>query len=112
MNPIEQSTLAESEIAISNLDQFAQIITMWHHNRVTRLEHMLQVPVGTEMQIGEDAAVPLEGARYEGFIAGIQVALSEIGILPFTTTLPSDGEPEPAQPAEGETETVLVQENV
>ena len=42
---------ADDIVDIDSIDTFARLIMAWHHNRVRRLEHMLQVPDGTPMQL-------------------------------------------------------------
>ena len=87
----------DETVNIADIDTFARLIMAWHHNRVRRLEHMLQVPDGTSMQLDDGEARPLTGELMEGFKAGLHVALSEFGVLPFTA------HQEAAQPSEAAT---------
>lgn len=89
-------------VNIEDIDTFARLIMAWHHNRVHRLEHMLQIPDGTPMQLDDGEFIPLTGDRLEGFKAGLHVALAEFGILPFQAHQAPVGEAEQAQPAEAE----------
>lgn len=83
---------------IESLDQFAGLLTAWHAEKVRVLEHMLQIPEGTEMVVDGGEAVPLIGDRLAGFKAGIQLSLMELGTLPFITES-RDAEPAPADAA-------------
>jgi len=46
---------------------------------------MLTIPVGTEMTIGKNTFL-FEGLFLDGFKAGIEAALIELGALPFINT--------------------------
>jgi hypothetical protein len=84
-------------IEVKDLDQFVQILTGWHKRQVATLEHFLQIPEGTPMQLGEDVEVELRGEVLHGFRAGITLALGLLGELPFAVE--AEGE-EPAAAAE------------
>jgi len=83
----EQQSQKPEVVPIETIDQFAAYITAWHSHKVAVLEHMLQVPEGTEMQVDGGAEVVLEGAVLAAFKAGISVSLMELGKLPFVTQM-------------------------
>ena len=74
-------------VHVQNLDHFMFLISHWHGQKVKVLEHMLSVPAGTAMQLGEGPDVVMEGDMLEGFKAGLGLALMELGQLPFVTNL-------------------------
>ena len=71
-------------ILIGDIDQFVNLLTRWHVEKVKVLEHMLEVPDGTEMEC-DGASVVLTGDMLAGFKAGINLSLMELGILPFVS---------------------------
>lgn len=73
-------------IEIDDLDQFVKILAAWHASKVKMLNHLIQIPEGTEMVSGTSSVI-LQGDVLKGFIAGIEVALMELGKLPFTYEL-------------------------
>lgn len=85
-------------LVIEDMNQFVQILVAWHSERVQALEHMLQVPDGTVMETnGIDAT--LTGDLLVGFKAGIELALMELGTLPFAyETDPPEAANDSAQP--------------
>lgn len=78
-----QATLAET-IEIADLDQFVRALVSWHSQKTAILKYMLSIPVGSEMTFN-DTGTPtiMAGEFLEGFKAGLDVALIELGVLPF-----------------------------
>jgi hypothetical protein len=76
---------SSATVEVENLDMFVKLLTQWHETKVKVLEHMLQIPEGTEVEYAESESKPLSGDLHQGFIIGLTVALSELGILPFVT---------------------------
>lgn len=74
-------------IDITDLDQFVAIITAWHQNRVAQLEHLLEIPEGTEASLNDDETIKLEGDIRTGFLIGITVGLTQLGKLPFVAEM-------------------------
>lgn len=74
---------AAETIQVNDLQQFVNIMVAWHSRKVKVLEHMLQMPDGIEMQVGDDAVIVLEGVAMQAYKAGINFALMEMGKLPF-----------------------------
>lgn len=71
--------------ATSDLDTFFQLLASWHENRVNVLNHMKDVPEGTEVSMDGDDNPPiiLSGEMLAGFQLGIELSLMELGTLPF-----------------------------
>jgi hypothetical protein len=78
-------TDSSDTLEVESLDMFVKLLTQWHASKVKVLEHMLQIPEGTEVEYGDMASKPLSGDLHQGFLIGLTVALSELGILPFVT---------------------------
>jgi hypothetical protein len=76
-------------VEVTNLDQFVSILSGWHSNRVQTLEHMLQIPDGTEVEVkNEDGSAQqhiITGDVLVGFKLGLNLSLMELGSLPFVT---------------------------
>ena len=70
-------------IDVESLDDFVHMLVSWHGHKHAILTHMLELPDGTSMQVGEDEPVAMTGDMLAGFKAGIQLALMELGTLPF-----------------------------
>ena len=68
---------------IDDLDQFINILHIWHGRKVKVLEHMLTIPEGTEMEL-DGKTIQLSGDAHTAFVEGIKLALHELGTLPFT----------------------------
>jgi hypothetical protein len=77
---------AES-IEVQDLDAFVKILFGWHQERVKVLQHLLTIPgTGIEIELeGQDT--PLVGDYHKGFIFGLNVALGELGKLPFVAEM-------------------------
>ena len=72
----------QDTLVIEDMNQFVQILVAWHSEKVKVLEHMLQVPDGSVMETNGIEAT-LTGDLLVGFKAGIELALMELGTLPF-----------------------------
>ena len=93
-------------LEVVNLNQFVTLLSKWHENRVAQLEHLLEIPEGTEASLNDEVSVELKGDVRTGFLIGITLGLAQLGTLPFavemedTPELPDGQEavsPEPAQ---------------
>lgn len=80
---MNEPTQEAPPVLIEDLDQFVSLLTGWHSNKVAMLEHLLEIPEGTEMQVDGGDSVALTGDILAGFKAGLNVALMELGKLPF-----------------------------
>lgn len=78
---------------VEDLDKFVLLLADWHKQKVDLLQHMMEVPEGTEVSFNEEPAKPLEGDRHEGFRLGLSVALMELGNLPFAYEASKDDAP-------------------
>jgi hypothetical protein len=70
-------------VMIDTLDGFVRALHHWHYNKVQMLKHMQTIPEGTEVSKDEGEPITLTGDVLKGFILGIEVALEEMGELPF-----------------------------
>lgn len=85
-------------VVVSDIDQFIQLLSGWHQNKVKTLEHMLSVPEGIEVTFNDEAPQILSGDLHKGFLMGLSLALMELGTLPFAAEM--DVEDKPASPDE------------
>lgn len=85
-------------IEIEDLTQFVRMLSAWHGQKVKTLEHMLEVPDGTEMVVTGDEPYTaiMTGDTLVGFKAGLQLALMELGTLPFLYETEPEAEAAPA----------------
>lgn len=85
----DQTQAAEDQVApIESLDQFAHLIGGWHHNGMSQLAHLLEVPEGETItiQLEKDAEAEelvLEGIALKSFKAALVVAMNIFNELPF-----------------------------
>lgn len=87
-------------IEITDTNQFVGLLTAWHDKKVAILEHILQVPEGTEMTVDGGTPIILTGDMLAGVQAGISMALMELGSLPFIAEMePATTTDEPVQAA-------------
>lgn len=78
---------------VEDLDRFVMLLADWHTQKVGVLKHMLDVPEGTEVSFNDEPATPLEGAKLAGFRLGLNLALMELGNLPFIYEASKDDAP-------------------
>ena len=82
----EQAQQAAPEtVNIDSLDQFAFVISEWHKRKVTILEHFLSIPEGTTLEVNNEDIEVKDDLR-KGFLLGLNLALNELGVLPFVST--------------------------
>ena len=92
-----EAPVASLTIEIDDLEQFVRILAGWHEQKVKTLKHMLEMPEGVEMVVSGETPVVLTGDLLAGLKAGIEVALMELGELPFLYEIePEVAEPTPA----------------
>lgn len=70
-------------LEVSELKQFLKLLISWHSKKVAELEHMLEIPEGTEVEFSGVGTFLLTGEARNGFQAGLSLALIELGRLPF-----------------------------
>lgn len=90
-------------VPINTIDQFAHLVAHWHHNRMGQLAQAHQAPDEVEItavleQGGEE--IVLTSEQRKGFRAGLVLAASLFGELPFTVTQEPVSEAQNGQPAE------------
>ena len=86
----DQVKAISDTVEVQDLDHFIRLLFAWHENKVKTLEHMLEVPEGSEVVYQEGEAIVLEGDVRKGFIIGLTLGLMELGHLPFAAELPDD----------------------
>lgn len=74
--------IKEEIIEVEDLHSFVSLLNSWHKEKVAILEYLIEIPVGTEMEY-EGKTITLIDDTLLAFKAGINLALGEIGILPF-----------------------------
>lgn len=70
-------------IEVIDIHEFVQLLSGWHSTKVTVLRHMQSIPEGSQVAINDGEMLTLEGKYLLGFQAGLQLALMELGTLPF-----------------------------
>jgi len=70
-------------LPVQDLDQFVTILTSWHNNRVAQLKHILLMPSGSELLIGDEEPLMLTGEVLKAYQVGIEQSLALLGQLPF-----------------------------
>ena len=69
-------------IEVADLDTFVAYMAAWHSERCELVQHFLGIPEGTTMEVGGEQLV-LTGPALEGFRLGIEIAMMQLGTLPF-----------------------------
>ena len=80
----------EEIVTIETVEQFSKILAAWHTQTVERTKHLLTVPDGMEFTLGEgeeESTLTLSGAALAGFKFGVELALMQMGTLPFVAEL-------------------------
>ena len=85
-------------LVVADMDQFIQLLFLWHKDKVQTLEHMLSVPEGIEVRFNDEGPQILSGDLHKGFVMGLSLGLMELGSLPFATE-PQGADEEKEQPA-------------
>lgn len=70
-------------VMVEDLNTFVSVLTGWHTNKVAALRHMQEIPAGTEIAFDDEDNKILDGELLKGFKMGIELALMELGTLPF-----------------------------
>lgn len=78
---------ATKTVMVDDLDQFVRVLMAWHAKKVATLRHMKDIPDGTEATQDDQEPVILTGDMLKGFRMGLEVALEEMGTLPFEAEL-------------------------
>lgn len=92
MNTSQQEVEVVAEAAapevplITDVDHFANIITAWHAQQVATMQHLMDVPVDTEVVIGDEGeSIVLSGDVHKAFKLGVDLSLDYFRTLPFTS---------------------------
>ena len=67
---------------VTSLDAMVGLLAAWNHKQVALVNHMKEVPEGTDMHYG-DETIKLEGDTLKGFQVGLAIGLELLGKLPF-----------------------------
>jgi hypothetical protein len=87
---VEQPVEKPNEIVqIDDIHHMVTILTTWHEKKVAILEHMREIPEKTVMVLDDDTKIVMEGKFLDGFKAGVQLGLMELGTLPFAVETPA-----------------------
>jgi hypothetical protein len=73
-------------VEMEDLDQFVRALVAWHTARCAAVRKLQEVPEGSEFQIEDEInnqSVVLTGSTMIAFKLGIEMALMELGSLPF-----------------------------
>ena len=90
-------------IEVNDLSQFVYILTRWHEGKVKELAHLLTIPDEGHVSVsiiedGKENEYLMQGEMLKGFRAGLQVALTALGTLPFGVTFEEPEEAVNASP--------------
>ena len=73
---------------VSDLDTFVKLLFSWHESKVKMLEHLLTIPdADIEVILQDQTKALMSGEYHKGFLLGLNVALGELGKLPFGAEL-------------------------
>lgn len=115
MNEIDNNTQDQAEEAstkpaqvndsIQTVDEFGGLLFSWHNKQVATVRHFLEVPAGTEVQVGNKEEITLDGDTLKGYKLGLELALHYLGTLPFGY-IPDEAEDAQAPTAEAEEDQI------
>ena len=94
---------------ITAISQISQLLAAWYERQIEILNHLKNVPAGTQVQVGDEESSEthvLEGDVLTGYILGLNLALSNISSLPFV--MMGEVVDVPAEPAEVEAPAEVV----
>lgn len=74
-------------VQVTSMDTLVKLLARWHANKIARCEHYLTLPDGQTVQVGEEPEFVVTGDVRKGFELGINMALMEFGVLPFSFEL-------------------------
>lgn len=87
MNAVLPNPEAET-VHIESLDKFVQILTSWHAEKCAVVQHLLDVPEGSEFQVCDEGGdnpttITMNADLLAGFKFGIEMTMMQLGTLPF-----------------------------
>jgi hypothetical protein len=75
-------------IGVTDLDTFVKHLSNWHQGRIKMLQHLITIPdTGIHVRLEGQDDLPLVGDYHKGFLFGLNVALGELGVLPFVAEM-------------------------
>lgn len=74
----------EEVVAVQTPEDFFTILSLWHAKQLATVEHMSNVPEGSEVQLDDGAPITLEGDTHKAFVAGMMTAVQLFKELPFS----------------------------
>ena len=87
-------------IPVESLDQFVMILTAWHSEKCQVVQHLLTIPEGSEFEVGNDdeekTKIVLTGDALAAFKLGVEMAMMQMGELPFVAEMEDEPVPEHA----------------
>lgn len=79
-----QATETQPEdLVVDDINRFAQLMMQWFNIRTNQIKKLLTVPAGAGFEVGGEDIL-LEGDTLKGFKFGVEMALMQLGTLPFT----------------------------
>lgn len=66
------------------LKEIAEGLIQWHTNRMNNIKTVLDAPAGTEIRLGEDDSLVLQGDKAKGFRMGLAIAQQWFGNFPLS----------------------------
>ena len=89
-NPPTTAETENREKTVINMNAaFMDHLTGWHESKVALLQHMLDIPDGTELILDDTKTLILTDNTLEGFKTGVSICLMELGVLPFSSMVES-----------------------
>lgn len=85
-----KSDIDDEIVPVEDLHKFVDLLVSWHLRRVAICHHFKDIPVGSEIQIEDEEVIVMEGPFLDGFKLGIDMALNQLGELPFVAQAPPD----------------------
>ena len=82
-------------VEVEDLNQFVALLTGWHTNQVAAIRHMLSLPEGATFAV-DDKELVMVGDTLKGFKLGLEMALMQVGTLPFAVETEDDAAQQPA----------------
>lgn len=99
MNEEQQPTTTAPSgdtVEINDINTFARAVAHWYNQRVALIKHLLTIPEGTAFEI-DDQSIVIEGITRAGFLFGVELAIIQLGNLPFTAEVEANQEQDPQQ---------------
>lgn len=87
-----QNANPEEVVDITDINQFAAMVSHWHQNMLARLRNLRDIPFGTEVVLIDDATgkeikTKLKGDAMKGFQTALNAAIAELSKFPFVATV-------------------------